>query len=119
MTAPHDATLERFEDALAALDEAGYELTLFVSGASDLSARAIANARRLCDVHLDGRYHLSVVDVHEDPAAVLEQPGARDTHARPEPCRSRCAGSSATCPTPTRCSGRWTSRPHDRRRPIG
>jgi hypothetical protein len=26
-------------------DEASYELTLFVSGASDLSARAIANVR--------------------------------------------------------------------------
>jgi circadian clock protein KaiB len=50
-------------------DEPRYELTLFVSGASDLSARAIANARELCDVHLEGRYELSVVDVHEDAAA--------------------------------------------------
>jgi circadian clock protein KaiB len=48
-----------------------YELTLFVSGASDLSARAIANAKELCDTHLDGRYELSVVDVHEDAAAAL------------------------------------------------
>ncbi len=71
MTSPHDATLERFEDELAALDGTDYDLTLFVSGASDLAARAIANARRLCDVHLHGRCHLSVVDVHEDPAAVL------------------------------------------------
>lgn len=55
----------------AARDEERRELTLFVSGASDLSARAIADARALCDVHLDGRYRLSVVDVHEDPAAVL------------------------------------------------
>jgi circadian clock protein KaiB len=71
MTAPHDSTIERFEDELAALDEACYELTLFVSGASELSARAIANARQLCDTHLAGRYHLTVVDVHEDPAAVI------------------------------------------------
>ena len=71
MTTPHDATLRRFEEELAALDESDYELTLFVSGASDLAARAIANARKLCDVHLHGRCHLSVVDVHEDPAAVL------------------------------------------------
>ena len=71
MTSPHDATLERFEGELAALDERNYDLTLFVSGASDLAARAIANARRLCDVHLHGRCHLSVVDVHENPAAVL------------------------------------------------
>jgi circadian clock protein KaiB len=71
MTTPQDATLRRFEDELAALDESTYELTLFVSGASDLAARAIANARRLCDIHLHGRCHLSVVDVHENPAAVL------------------------------------------------
>jgi circadian clock protein KaiB len=71
MTTPHDATLRRFEEELSAFDESDYELTLFVSGASDLAARAIANARKLCDFHLHGRCHLSVVDVHEDPAAVL------------------------------------------------
>jgi circadian clock protein KaiB len=52
-------------------DDLQPELTLFVSGASDLSARAIAAARDLCDVRLGGRFRLSVVDVHEDPAAVL------------------------------------------------
>ena len=52
-------------------DEVFYELTLFVSGASDLAARAIANARRLCDLHCAGRYHLSVVDIHEDPSSLL------------------------------------------------
>jgi circadian clock protein KaiB len=49
-----------------------YDLTLFVSGASDLSARAVANARALCDAHLAGRYVLAVVDVHVDPAAAGE-----------------------------------------------
>jgi circadian clock protein KaiB len=48
-----------------------YDLTLFVNGASGRSARAIAIARQLCDTHLDGRYDLAVVDVHDDPAAVL------------------------------------------------
>jgi circadian clock protein KaiB len=52
-------------------DENAFELTLFVNGASALSARAIANARRICDVHLDGRYYLSVVDVHDDPGAAF------------------------------------------------
>jgi circadian clock protein KaiB len=46
-------------------------LTLYVSGASALSARAIADATELCDVLLDGRYHLAIVDVHENPAAVV------------------------------------------------
>jgi circadian clock protein KaiB len=52
-------------------DEPKPELTLFVSGASDLSARAIADARELCDVRLGGRYELSVIDIHEDADAVL------------------------------------------------
>jgi circadian clock protein KaiB len=53
-------------------DDDRRELTLFVSGASDLSARAIADARALCDVHLGGGYELLIVDVHDDPAAVLD-----------------------------------------------
>jgi circadian clock protein KaiB len=52
-------------------DEPRHQLTLFVSGASDLSARAIASATELCDVRLGGRYGLSVVDVHGNPAATL------------------------------------------------
>jgi circadian clock protein KaiB len=51
-------------------DEPQYELTLFVSGTSALSERAIASARELCDVHLAGRARLAVVDVHEAPDAV-------------------------------------------------
>ena len=70
MTSPHDETLKRFEEGLDASDET-FELTLFVSGTSALSVRAIANARRLCDVHLGGRYHLQVVDMHDDPAAFV------------------------------------------------
>jgi circadian clock protein KaiB len=52
-------------------DATWYDLALFVSGASDLSAKAIADARGLCDTHLSGRSHLSVIDVRDDPAAVL------------------------------------------------
>jgi circadian clock protein KaiB len=48
-----------------------YELTLYVSGASDLSARAIANAKRLCDAHLGDNYALEVVDVNEDLASAM------------------------------------------------
>jgi circadian clock protein KaiB len=46
------------------------KLTLFVSGASELSARAIECARLLCDDYVrDG--HLDVVDLNEDPAAAI------------------------------------------------
>jgi len=62
------AKLRRSEDGLPA---AFYDLTLFVSGASELSARAIANARQLCDLHLRAGYHLAVVDVHGDTATLV------------------------------------------------
>ncbi len=39
MTSRNDATLKQFEQAIAETDDAKYELTLFVSGASGLSSR--------------------------------------------------------------------------------
>jgi circadian clock protein KaiB len=42
---------------------ATYDLTLFVSGASDVSVRAIIAARSLCDIELGGDCLLSVVDL--------------------------------------------------------
>jgi circadian clock protein KaiB len=66
------------------------ELTLFVNGASDRSARAITNARALCDVDLAGRGALSIVDVREDGlAAQLSQILATPTlvRMRPSPIR--------------------------------
>ena len=62
-----ETALERLEAALASLKAARHELTLFVSGASAASARAIINARALCDGHLDGRYELTIVDVNQNP----------------------------------------------------
>jgi circadian clock protein KaiB len=71
MTADESAaTLEQFEAALIELDSARYELTLFVTGASALSARAVADVRALCETYLHDRYHLEVVDVHRDPTLV-------------------------------------------------
>ena len=69
MTALDDESREGFE--ATATGEVQYELTLFVSGASTLAARAIANARRLCELHCKGRYRLLVVDIHEDPSSLM------------------------------------------------
>jgi len=68
-----DTTLEDFERALVDLATAKYELTLFVTGASALSARAVADVRSLCDTYLPGRYHLEVVDVHRNPSLVTSR----------------------------------------------
>lgn len=60
-----------FEEAVALRAQQTFDLTLIVSGASELSRRAIANATQLCETHLAGRYQLSVVDLSEAPASVL------------------------------------------------
>ncbi len=62
----NDDTLARFESQLAATADAHYSLLLFVTGASDLSMRAIRNVRALCESHLVGRYELQVIDVNRD-----------------------------------------------------
>ena len=68
MTAEQELTLEQFRRAVTELGNEQYELTLFVSGASDSSARAIANIREICDAHLGGRHQLHIVDLNQEPA---------------------------------------------------
>jgi circadian clock protein KaiB len=64
---PH-ATPERSDPALAAREPERLRLTLFVSGASDSSAHAIAEVREICDTHLPGRHRLDIVDLNQEPA---------------------------------------------------
>lgn len=76
MTGDHDAIRRRYdelyEQKLAEEGVVEYVLTLFVSGASEISALAIGNARSLCENHLAGRYRLQVVDVHRDLPKMLQ-----------------------------------------------
>ncbi|MDX2194384.1 MAG: circadian clock KaiB family protein [Gemmatimonadales bacterium] len=44
-----------------------YRFTLFVTGQTPRSQRAIANLRALCEEQLPGAYELNVVDVLEQP----------------------------------------------------
>jgi circadian clock protein KaiB len=71
VTEPQHAA-RQFEQSLADLESREYALTLFVSGASESSARAVANVREICDAHLSGRYHLNIVDLHQEPALAKE-----------------------------------------------
>jgi circadian clock protein KaiB len=64
--------LTPIDHAPARPDNTWYEMTLVVSGASNLSTRAIDNTRHLCETHIEGRYQLSVVDLNEQPAGVLD-----------------------------------------------
>lgn len=51
------------------MPRARVELTLFIDGASERSARAIADARRLCAAHLQVDHTLTVTDIRENPGA--------------------------------------------------
>jgi circadian clock protein KaiB len=46
------------------------QLTLFVSGASPRSARAVRRLRDLCDRHATSGYDLEIVDVYQQPEVV-------------------------------------------------
>lgn len=68
MPQPENAN-EAFEQALARQADEVYRLRLFVTGATPRSTRAIANARRILDAHLPGRYELEVIDIFAQPDA--------------------------------------------------
>ena len=48
-------------------------LTLFISGASPTSARALSRLRDICDRHFASRYELTVVDIYQQPAEVVSR----------------------------------------------
>ena len=49
-------------------DQDGYNLRLYVAGQTPKSIAAIANLKKICEVHLPGRYEIEVVDLIKDPA---------------------------------------------------
>ena len=56
-----------FERAVAVEHTGKYVLRLYVAGATERSRRALAHARHLCDVELQGRCELEVIDVYQQP----------------------------------------------------
>ena len=55
------------EEALEKLSTQKYVFRLYVTGATDRSARAIENIRKLCEEHLKGRYELEIIDIYQHP----------------------------------------------------
>ncbi|MEI8197980.1 MAG: circadian clock KaiB family protein [Phycisphaerae bacterium] len=45
-----------------------FVLTLYVSGMTPRSRRAIDNLQTLCEQHLAGRYNLEIIDIYQQPA---------------------------------------------------
>jgi circadian clock protein KaiB len=49
------------------LADCGYRLRLYVTGATPNSARAIANLKAFCEMHLKDNYELEIIDVYQQP----------------------------------------------------
>ena len=49
------------------------QLTLFVSGASPTSTRAVRRLRDLCDRHFPSGYDLEIVDIYQQPEVVVSR----------------------------------------------
>ena len=58
---------ERFEEALHHPRDERFLLRLYVTGMTPKSTRAVENARRICETHLQGRYDLEVIDIYQQP----------------------------------------------------
>jgi circadian clock protein KaiB len=54
------------KDTVADSGPAEYLLRLYVTGPSSVSARAVVNARRVCEEHLKGRYQLEIMNVADN-----------------------------------------------------
>ena len=50
-----------------AADPDFFELRLYVAGQTSRSLAALANLKRICEEHLDGRYSIEVIDLLEHP----------------------------------------------------
>ena len=63
--------VKKFEEALSRRPIAGrYVLSLFVTGSTPKSLRAIRNIRALCEERLHGCYELKVIDIYQHPEKV-------------------------------------------------
>jgi circadian clock protein KaiB len=71
---PLDVSALTFQRANAKPLDAHFVLTLFVSGMSPRSRRAIDDARKFCAQFLAGSYVLQVIDIYQQPLL------AKDAH---------------------------------------
>jgi circadian clock protein KaiB len=60
--APDSSTRAEQQDATDV-----WNLRLYIAGDSPKSKTALANLQRLCESHLDGKYHIEVVDLKSRP----------------------------------------------------
>lgn len=71
MNQPKD-TQQAFLQHLSQTNDRHYVLSLYITGATPKSTRAIKNLRAICDQYLQGRYELEVIDIYQQPERAQE-----------------------------------------------
>ena len=78
------------EEAADELENPRYVLRLFVTGMTPRSTRAIRAVKALCKERLEGRFHLEIIDVYQQPQMIQgEQILATPTLVKYEPAPLR------------------------------
>lgn len=60
-------TTRAFEQALSNSKNVKYRLSLYVTGVTPKSTRAIANIKAICEEYLQGQYELEIIDIYQQP----------------------------------------------------
>jgi circadian clock protein KaiB len=68
-------TVRSLKSAIAAAASNGRKnvLRLYVTGATSRSRRAIVNINAICHEHLQGKYDLEVIDIHQKPTLAKDE----------------------------------------------
>jgi len=49
------------------VDKKRWNLRLYVAGQTPKSVTALANLKKICEQHMDGEYHIEVIDLMKNP----------------------------------------------------
>ena len=49
------------------VEDKEWELRLYVAGQTSKSIAALANLKRICEEHLEGKYHIEIIDLLKQP----------------------------------------------------
>lgn len=63
---------EETKSPAALPDDGDWDLCLFVAGQTAKSMAALANLKKLCAEHLDGKYRIQVIDLQKQPEMARE-----------------------------------------------
>jgi len=66
-------SIEKLAKIVEKLDPEKYVLSLYVTGMTPKSTRAIDNVQRICEKYMEGFYELKIIDIYQQPRLAKEE----------------------------------------------